>query len=118
MYFCRENGKGTTSPRFGRSVVAKISRLLILLVLAGQREAQGSRVAAVQPQRLFQSLFLQAQRLRQVGAQLLRALALVALVVAVVAQGTAAVLLVELGQCLEIPKGFWLTIRKKINEFV
>lgn len=81
--------------RFVRSVVTKISWLVLLL--RRQREAQRAGIAAVQTEGLLQALLLQPQRLRQVGAQLLRGLALAALVVAVVAQRTAALLLVQLG---------------------
>jgi hypothetical protein len=63
-----------------RSVIAKISWLLVLL-LGAEREAQRPGVAPVQPQRLLQPLLLQPQCLSQIGAQLLRRLTLVGLVV-------------------------------------
>lgn len=78
---------------FVRSVVAKVSGLLVLL-LGREREAEGAGVAAVQTQGLLKPLLLQTKGLGQVRTQLLRRLALVALVVAVVAQGVDAVLLV------------------------
>lgn len=78
-----------------RSVVTEISWLLILL-LAGEREAQRARITAVQTQCLLQPLLLQPQRFCEIGTELLRRLRLVALVVTVVTQGVRVVLLIQL----------------------
>lgn len=41
-----------------RSVIAKVSRLVLILLLAAERETQRSGIAPMQPQGLFQPLLL------------------------------------------------------------